>query len=579
MAVKNLSRVRLCLLVANLAGAANIAALHTVIFHYPKVLNEELLYRILLSYLPESLDSKSYTYLIEFLVFNTDVPISENWIDTTALDKISEDEVKKLVRGLRLLPLVWPNTPYNITTDKLTAFLLHRSIRIDESTGLILEIPALLGPFFHCCPFLLKWMVSTILPLIRLSYEYYPDDSRCITIQDFDALDDKTAVSYLLARTSSDKRLESDPHIGRDLRGILGPWLHGEVRQTKLKSVESQSPSSGSYSEPLQVNKKYVPWEESYLWIFNQAEASWKTAVDAIDGWGGPGDYDLGGYSVETPLTEKDQVHLKKRYIRTAFATAYSITEASRAALNGVYRILNRIANFLDAGNIPPMESTYRLLVPTKDIDSGFIGQLSMGHLETLMEDGNPLTAPEDISAKLLHALLISAVLCERLESFITVRYAAMLVNQKEEYLQSLLLSQLMLSIKKKSREEDEYFVNARHELLWLRSWGIEAVRNDKGDMIGIGILGRLSSEFIEVEFLKVLLSIGREFFSFFTTTFTKISIEGYNLAQSLYDGSQIQIIQQDTLHDQVVAAALSQYDNATNANISRGGLKRCNDM
>lgn len=34
-----------------------------------------------------------------------------------------------------------------------------------------------------------------------------------------------------------------------------------------------------------------------------------------------------------------------------------------------------------------------------------------------------------------------------------------------------------------------------------------------------------------------------------------------------------------EVLHDAIVSAAMNAYDNATNANKTRGGLKKCDDM
>ncbi len=53
----------------------------------------------------------------------------------------------------------------------------------------------------------------------------------------------------------------------------------------------------------------------------------------------------------------------------------------------------------------------------------------------------------------------------------------------------------------------------------------------------------------------------------------------GYSLAQSLYEDSPDPPLSRKTLQDTIFASALSAYDNASNPNRTRGGLKKSDDM
>lgn len=53
----------------------------------------------------------------------------------------------------------------------------------------------------------------------------------------------------------------------------------------------------------------------------------------------------------------------------------------------------------------------------------------------------------------------------------------------------------------------------------------------------------------------------------------------GYSLAKSLYEDSTEQPLSKKVLQDTIYAAAMSAYDNASNPNRTRGGVKKCNDM
>ncbi|RKF57156.1 Protein transport protein sec39 [Erysiphe neolycopersici] len=560
MAKKVPSRSNIILSATKYATQADIPALHALISHYK--ISSDLFLRILLSYLPECLESSCYTSLLKYLVFSQNTPSPESFVDATTLDKICEEDDERLAKKLHLLPLAWPRTACDIATDSFSTFLIHRCLRIDEGTGLIIEIPALLDPFFEQYSYLKKWMVSTVLPLLRLTYEYYPDDVDYISIKKFEGLESKAAIAYLLSKTGKDRSVNSNPNVGRDLRGLIGPWLCRDLSQIRLSLYQPQSSFSESLYKVHSINQIYTPWEETFLWIFSQTEASWKTAVDAIENWDGPEDYDFGSYDVEYSLKEDEMLFLKRRYIRTAMAIAYAIPEESKFALTGTHRVLVRIISLMGMDAIASLESSCTDLIPVKQLDSDIICQFSVIHLKTLMNDENPMIEPTDASIKFLHALLVSAALCDRLGCSISIKYAAIHALQKDEYLQSILFNNLMVSLKNKSKDGDELFSTVRKELLWLRSWGVKQLSNERGFESGIGILGQLSEEFIEIEFLKVLLFNAR-----------------YKLAQSLYETSKYQLLSRETLCKVVLTTALNCYDSATNANISRGALKKCNDI
>ena len=58
---KDLSNAKCILLTIHFASGGNIKALHSFTPSHPNVLNPELVFRILLTYLPESLDPQEYT--------------------------------------------------------------------------------------------------------------------------------------------------------------------------------------------------------------------------------------------------------------------------------------------------------------------------------------------------------------------------------------------------------------------------------------------------------------------------------------------------------------------------------------
>lgn len=53
----------------------------------------------------------------------------------------------------------------------------------------------------------------------------------------------------------------------------------------------------------------------------------------------------------------------------------------------------------------------------------------------------------------------------------------------------------------------------------------------------------------------------------------------GYTLAKSIYEDSPEKPLAAEIIQDTVYQAALRAFDNASNPNRSRGGLKKCDEM
>jgi hypothetical protein len=53
----------------------------------------------------------------------------------------------------------------------------------------------------------------------------------------------------------------------------------------------------------------------------------------------------------------------------------------------------------------------------------------------------------------------------------------------------------------------------------------------------------------------------------------------GLSLARSIYEDTPVPPLPAKKVQDATVAAAMLAYDNASNPNRTRGGLKKCDDM
>lgn len=570
MARSTISPAKAVLLAVYLASNSDISSLRTLVSQHRKQLRTELVLRILLSHLPECVDPANYVPLLQELVEEESGEIEESPVDTSILSAISEIEASKKVKRLHLLHVTWPNAPADGPEDLLVRFLIHRSMRIDQYTGLIDRIPKLIDPFLQRSKELRTWMITTVLPLLRLSYEYHPREHIMITLADFERMSDEEGIAFLLSGTgksdsASDSRDITKNTVGRDLKGLVGPWMYGNSR-SKRRKLRTESIFGAQTISPrytLTTNEKCASWEEVFKWVTSQARTSWKTAVQVIEQWDGPGDVDLGGYEDGTELLdEDDQQHLEQRYARSALASAYLIPDISLEALLGINSILTRIIFLLDIDKIPTLEAAGALLKPVINLSDILSTKTGIYLRNSYLEDDNVLTRPSEESLRLLHALLVSSYLFTKEGTGITMKRAAELALLQQDFEQREEFKRLVLTHNSRGvKGDDRYWSRTRNEILWLRNWGAAEVPGDMA-VNGRGVFGRISKEEIEVTLLKTFLSNNRII-----------------LAQSIYQNSSEKPLSSKTLNETLVTAAMEAYDNATNGNMTRGGVKRCHDI
>jgi hypothetical protein len=518
MAVFELSSAKTVLLAVSLAGKSDITNLRALIVQHRNTLRTDLVLRILLSHLPESLDSGKYVPFLQELMDglleeDTDLTLEASVLtDLAELKELGEKEASKRVRKLHLLPLLWRNAPTDVPDDSFIQFLIHRSLRVDENAGLIAQLPGLLEPFLPRSSYLRTWMITTILPLLRLGYEYHPSDSPTLSIPEFEQLSDHAGIALLLSSTGKVEESATTYEVGQDLKGLVGPWMYGDNR-AKRRKLRKASATGGQAVTPLHegpiLDDQYTSWEEVFKWITNQASASWKTAVQAIEQWDGPGDVDLGGYATEW-LNEEQQQHLEKRYGRAALASAYLVPEASLEALSGVHRILVRTITLLDFDRIPTLEAAGALLTPVIDVENLLSSENKTFLRSNHLEESNVLTTPNEASLRLLHALLISAYIVTKAGNAMTLKRSAELALLQQEHEQRTELKNLVAVHNTRGpKGDDKYWVRMRNEILWLRNWGADELEGgDTGH--AKGVLGKIHKDEIEVMILKSLLSNNR---------------------------------------------------------------------
>ncbi len=576
---KELSHAQCILLAVTFAADSNIKALHAFTPARSDVFEPELVLRILLTYLPESVNSSTYaTYIGEvatrvYLEQQEDVAIN-----CSSVLNLSERDARSQLRKLHLLPLAHPSVPDKVRKDLLTTFLIHRAHRIDAATGLLPLTYQLLSRFLDRSDYLKGWFASTILPLHRLGYEYYPQDEHIMGLDGFEGLQGSKGVHILLAKAkqSSLDGTATSETVGRDLRGIVGPWIYGsnQRKRRKLHHNFRRQPSTNDTSQELHFGTQTVSadqadqfgdWRHLFKWIVSVAVDNFSLAVNVIEGWDGPNDVNLGGCVLSHQLFEKDDevdLDLKRQYCQAAFASVYVAEQDGSVTVGGGHAILVRLAALLEFEPPPNLATSVDLLPKIeRHVEPLENASRSLLQPESLLKPGHPLTTPKLESYSLLQMLVYSAYLLNSVGHGLSLRNVAKLRFWSDEMEQMKLVQTILHGLSSGSKREDQW-AYIRNTLLWLRSWGL--TDEDQDAPAGYGVFGKVNKESLEKEILKALC--GASLFSLITRIYVDPSSEDRSLST-------------DEVEKVILDLAMHYYDNASNGNRTRGGVKKASEI
>lgn len=549
-----LSAAQAILLAANFCASGNVTPLPQLRARFPARLSSERLLRIILTFLPESTEPQNYTSTLEELVYGPNsTPDTE--VDVSSVKDLCETVARKRVRKLRLLPLRHPDDEES--TDLLTQFLIHRAHLIDAETSLQPLILELLLPFYDRLPTVRTFLISSLLPLLRLNYEYYPSRDETLTLEVLESMDDYTAINVLLSITSAER---NPMDLLNNLRGLLGPWMYGSKRSKRRKLNETAQRSSISFLEgPLQQPTDRRGWQHVNEWLLSRSLTDRESVVSAFANWDGPGDVDLGGYDDEDLQSHSDESALRTGYGQAGLAVVYATPDATKSALEGSIQILFHVTKLLDLDAhffIQPDDTN----LPSVMFDTGPISSTTRASLlqNALLLPSNPLTHPSASSVSFLSAILLSLRTLNDLGHFIPCRAATNVCLHSNEDMQLADLRNVVTSIAKHSKPGRDWRTT-RQQVLWLRSWQSQDADETQPYH---GLFWRVAKETAETEILKSLLD-ARE----------------YSLAVDIYTNSKPAPLDSAQVESAVTEAIFTAYDNASNGNRTRGGMKKAYEM
>ncbi|KAF1985283.1 secretory pathway Sec39 [Aulographum hederae CBS 113979] len=578
--IARLSPAHCVLLAVHFATESNIAALRALTSSRSDALETDLILRILLTFLPESADPALYTSYVHELGIKTylDQGPKGTGVDSSSVVALSDSKARTRAKRLEILPLAHSSCQ-DEALDSITLFCIHRAHLIDSQTGLLTLVPQLVDPFLDQSDFLRTWFISTILPLLRFNYEYYVRENPSPSLEAFDKLAGGRGVEVLLSRAIESSTENESPNTARDLRGLVGPWMfgsstrkrrklnrgaqHGSIAAPALTPAQNETLQSMSLEETAQDLITDHDWESVFIWLVRNAVNRFPLVVSAIDEWGGIEDVDYGGYG-EQNLVEEVAAKLKVQYRQAGFATVYAVEADTESTIENAHSVLCRLADLCDLEPPPELATSIELL-PKVDAASSILHETSSNVLQpdVLLKDGHPLTTPKVETFSLLQMFVYSAYLLNGLGHPMSIRNVAKLRFHNDGDEQLSMFQEILRKLASKQKKIDDAWILSRQTLLWLWNWGMD---EEEPAQYGTGILGKIDHGIFESEILKVLLAAGN-----------------FDLVKQIYvpetnDTLKHRLSPEEIEHI-ILIAAMQSYDNASNGNRTRGGMKKASDI
>ncbi|KAH9873214.1 hypothetical protein J1614_005612 [Plenodomus biglobosus] len=557
--LQKLSGPHCVLLAVQYATESNITALRAVTALREAELPLELVLSILLTYLPEETDPSSYYEYLNELGTDSRTPGNDPTaaLDVSAVGELSNARAKKRRRTLELVPVVHHLYGTETELDLLSHFLIHRAHRIDTQTGLLDLVPQLVVPFLSHSEYLRTWFISTVLPLLRLSYEYYPQNTTS-SLDDFARLEGKRAIDYQLANACNSKVADTN-NVARDLKGLVGPWMCG-ANDRKRRKLTGDGQKASISQEKLHESDD---WDSLFWWLLHTSKNHLHLVTTALREWDGPEDMDLGGYEEGRDYIDDDQQRrLEIGYAQTILACLYLVDKEDTETLHTAHSLLQRMCDLLNY-NPPPDLTISPENLPKYDVQTPFLQDCTTSLLqeERLLDLDNSITKPTQDSVRVLELVLFSSCVLSTLQHPLSMREVAKMSLRDDHPEQFSLLQKILHTLTSGSKKDSNQWTSIRSKLLWLWSWGSEKC---DGDRFAQGILGMIERKNIEVEVLKALIESGH-----------------YSLAVQIYVQPNFgeQPLLSSDVEQVVLASAMHHYDNASNGNRTRGGVKRAADI
>ena len=477
------------------ATDADLAAFRQVVATSASLSNAELQLRILLTFLPENTDPDRYTDLVKDIAAGNLNALDNDDAPTQPSPKLSEEEARRQVHGLRLATLQGPDhLPED--SDLLIRFLVRRAHKIDSETGSLLLIHKLLVPFINYNSFLQAWIGTTINPLLRCELESTISGS--YTLESFEALTGPAGLKELLARASKHAS-EHESNIGWFLREVVGPWIYGQGSKAGRAIPRADSSSDGE----ITTGTVKLLFDHLNTWILDLSKGDFTTSCSIFEQWNGPTDVNL-DHPVGSPSKEQ-QTLVMSGYARAGMACLYNCEETGVAIWSRAQVLLTRVAELSALPAFDSLDSVSAHDV-AGSLPSSFLSSISKTDILSmdLLRESNPLTSPCPESMVLAFLCLASSRKLDELRQKVPVKDVLMIGLFGSELQQKALVQKILHGLLSSERLDDRQWAKIRHDLLRLQNWN---GRHASHTGISCAPMGRLEALDLEVEIFRALLS------------------------------------------------------------------------
>ncbi len=516
--LKTLSDAQVVLLAAQFISDVNVESLQVLAAERKDVLTRDLIHRLLLTLLPtnETARAALLALLRTIRTGFTNAGNLDGQVDTSAVTKLAPQAADTLATQLFL-----DNGQYCVgrdAEDSLTTFVIEWSHHVESTDGSLEHVVPLIEECMPQSPSLERWAGAYLLPLIRLRYQLYAAEADALSLQQLETLSGISGVRALLAYAET---RSAQAQIARDLDELLTPWVDGSAKAC---------------------------WGDVFQWIFDTSLTDFPLAAKALLDWDGPP-------SLRRDSLASNPKHLAA-YAQTALAVVYAGQPWSGDLMRLSLDILQRFAAMTSL-NMPDISA------PDPEIFgiSLFKKNVSDANLlhNALLSMDNKLTYPSESSLAFLVGVLKTGDILMQYKIHLTVAEITHLCLSASEEQHKQELVRILQQIQRLTSTEPNW-PSIRRQLLWLRSWHRTLENRQLASHPG-AVLGHLSEQHIESSLLDTILSMGQ-----------------YSAARQIYLESRIPPLAAVRVEDQIVAAIYSAFDNASNGNRTRGGVKRASD-
>lgn len=307
--------------------------------------------------------------------------------------------------------------------------------------------------------------------------------------------------------------------IARDLDDVLDPWIAGN---------SDEHPTA--------------TWHDVFDWILSTGQTQFELSAHALLEWAGP--------SGDRVLQDMAQA---------AFALIYADRESGIGPLAMMKNLFHRAVSL--AGVSSPDLSTNQPTLQLGSLATSGVPDLYL-QLHSLLRQDNELTRITSAATNFLAGVLSTAEILQTYKIDISIPNIAKICLSKSKHRQQQQLLAVLQQIPRLTTAELKW-AQVRTRLQWLQSWHAASAQTTVASISNsVAFLGAIDQDTVDEYLLDAILASDQ-----------------YPDARSIYLNADQRPLPEAVVEQHIVAAIHRAYDNASNGNRSRGGMKRASDL